>query len=110
MTCRSDDLPPITLTAREHQALRTCIGMLLRLGIKDNRLTNITSQMSLALKKSARRAETIGGADLLRDFTSNVWSCSRCGEYSGWVAYGNGGFATDISLYGGALAVPVILY
>lgn len=55
-------------------------------------------------------AETIGGADLLRDFTSNVWSCSRCGEYSGWVAYGNGGFATDISLYGGALAVPVILY
>lgn len=27
------------------------------LGIKDNRLTNITSQMSLALKKSARRAE-----------------------------------------------------
>ena len=57
MTCRSDDLPPITLTAREHQTLRTCIGMLLRLGIKDNRLTNITSQMSLALKKSARRAE-----------------------------------------------------
>lgn len=57
MTCRSDDLPPITLTAKEHQALRTCIGRLLRLGIKDNRLTNITSQMSLALKKSARRAK-----------------------------------------------------
>lgn len=55
MTCRSDDLPPITLTAKEHQALRTCIGRLLRLGIKDNRLTNITSQMSLVLKKSARR-------------------------------------------------------
>lgn len=57
MTCRSDDLPPITLTAREHQEMRTCIGRLLRLGIKDNRLTNITSQMSLVLKKSARRAE-----------------------------------------------------
>lgn len=54
--------------------------------------------------------ETIEGADLLRDFTSNVWSCSRCGKYSGWVAYGNGGFATDISLYGSGLAVPVILY
>lgn len=57
MTCRSDDLPPITLTAKEHQALRICIGRLLRLGIKDNRLTNITSQMSLVLKKSARRTE-----------------------------------------------------
>lgn len=57
MTCRSDDLPPITLTAKEYQTLRICIGRLLRLGIKDNRLTNITSQMSLALKKSARRAE-----------------------------------------------------
>lgn len=27
-------------------------------------------------------AETVDGADLLRDFTSGVWSCSRCVAYS----------------------------
>nr|DAH91557.1 MAG TPA: hypothetical protein [Caudoviricetes sp.] len=57
MTCRSDDLPPITLTAREHQEMRNCIEKIRRLGIRDNRLTNLTDRMSRTLKKSARRAE-----------------------------------------------------
>ena len=55
-------------------------------------------------------AETIEGADLLRDFTSYVWSCSRCGESFGWVAFGNGGFAGNDLLFGSYLAVPLVLY
>lgn len=55
-------------------------------------------------------AETIEGADLLRDFTSSVWSCSRSGTGGGWVAYGHGGYADGNSLGGAYLAVPIILY
>lgn len=55
-------------------------------------------------------AETIEGADLLRDFTSNVWSCSRCNENDGWFAYGGYGFANGNGLYSSILAVPLVLY
>lgn len=55
-------------------------------------------------------AETIEGADLLRDFTSGVWSCSRCSEGVGWIANGYVGFAYYDGLCGSYLAVPVILY
>ena len=55
-------------------------------------------------------ADTIKGADLLRDFTNNVWSCSRYSEYHGWIAHGDYGFASDNVLYGAGLAVPVFLY
>lgn len=55
-------------------------------------------------------AETIEGAHLLRDFTSGVWSCSRCSENGGWLAYGSFGFAINNYLYSSGLAVPVILY
>lgn len=55
-------------------------------------------------------AETIEGADLLRDFTSYVWSCSRCSENGGWIAIGSFGFASYYSLYGSNLAVPLVLY
>lgn len=56
-------------------------------------------------------AETIEGADLLRDFTSNVWSCSRCNGRSGWFAYGSSGFASGGDLlYDSYLAVPTIVY
>ena len=54
-------------------------------------------------------AETIDGADLLRDFTSNVWSCSRCNAYNGWYANGNNGYATYGNLYYSYLAVPLVL-
>ena len=54
-------------------------------------------------------AETIEGADLLRDFTSGVWSCSRSGARSGWIAFG-GGYAGNYYLGGAYLAVPTILY
>lgn len=56
-------------------------------------------------------AETIEGADLLRDFTSGVWSCSRYGESSGWVADGwYCGFASYNTLYCSNLSVPLVLY
>lgn len=55
-------------------------------------------------------AETIEGADLLRDFTSYVWSCSRCFEYVGWIANGYGGFAGSNGLCNSGLAVPLVLY
>lgn len=55
-------------------------------------------------------AKTIEDADLLRDFDSNVWSCSRYGESYGWIARGSSGFAVYGSLRSSHLAVPVILY
>ena len=55
-------------------------------------------------------AKTIEGADLLRDFTSYVWSCSRYGEYYGWIANGLGGFAGYSNLSYSYLAVPLVLY
>ena len=55
-------------------------------------------------------AETIEGADLLRDFTNDIWSCSLLGEGVGWIANGYGGFVSGDSLYCSYLAVPTILY
>lgn len=55
-------------------------------------------------------AETIEGADLLRDFTSNVWSCSRYSASVGWYSYGSSGYANNYYLYGSYLAVPLVLY
>lgn len=54
-------------------------------------------------------AETIEGADLLRDFASDVWSCSRYVSYYGWFA-GSYGYAAAGDLYFTYLAVPTILY
>ena len=55
-------------------------------------------------------AETIEGADLLRDFIGDIWSCFRLGEGVGWIANGYGGFVSGDSLYSSYLAVPTILY
>ena len=40
---------------------------------------------------------------------SYVWSCSRNGEYGGWVASGNNGFAGNNGLCSSGLAVPLVL-
>lgn len=55
-------------------------------------------------------AVTIEGADLLRNYTSGVWSCSRYYENLGWIANGNYGFAGNNRLYNSGLAVPLVLY
>ncbi len=55
-------------------------------------------------------AKTIEGADLLRNFTHDVWTCSRYNDNLGWVAVGSFGFADKGYLCGSGLAVPTILY
>lgn len=52
---RTISLSSITLTEREHREMRRCIDRIRKLGIRDNRLTNLTDRMSRTLKKSARR-------------------------------------------------------
>ena len=61
-------------------------------------------------KEIAALPETIEGADLLRDFTSYVWSCSRCYADYCWYANGFSGFAYGYYLYYSYLAVPLVLY
>ena len=55
-------------------------------------------------------AKTIERADLLHDFISCVWSCSRRNDDSGWLANDNIGCAHYYYLYASHLIVPVILY
>lgn len=55
-------------------------------------------------------AETIEGADLLRDFTRGVWSYSRGTRIYGWVANGGSGSASYGYLRSSFLAVPTLLY
>lgn len=54
-------------------------------------------------------ARGIDGADLLEDFYSIVWSCSRCEPGFGWIAYGGSGSANGYYLDGMGVAVPLIL-
>jgi len=55
-------------------------------------------------------AETIEGADLLRNFISCAWSCSRHHKDSGWIGSGDYGCASSYYLYARHLTVPVVLY
>ena len=60
-------------------------------------------------------AETIEGADLLRDFTSGVWSCSRTSLNGVWFVIGGYVYAGSSGSNGNGLgaaclAVPTILY
>ena len=60
-------------------------------------------------------AETIEGADLLRDFTSGVWSCSRTSLNGVWFVIGGYVYAGSSGSNGkglgaACLAVPTILY
>ena len=75
-------------------------------------LPSLVAAMELQAQKKEidALAETIEGADLLSDFTSNVWSCSRCYANGGWYAYGYGGCASNYGLYNSFLAVPLVLY
>ena len=55
-------------------------------------------------------AETIVGADLLRNYTSRVLSCSRAFTCHYWCANGNSGSAGGCGLEHPCLVVPTILY
>ena len=54
-------------------------------------------------------AREIDGADLLEDFSSSVWSCSRYFQSVGWFAYGNGGCAYGNFLCIRCVAAPLVL-
>ena len=54
-------------------------------------------------------AREIDGADLLEDFSSSVWSCSRCIPNYGWVAGGVGGGANGNYLDVRCVAAPLVL-
>lgn len=55
-------------------------------------------------------AETIDGADLLKNFTNRVWSCSRFDRYHWWIAVGGDGFASFDDMCDKWLAVPTTIY
>lgn len=54
-------------------------------------------------------AREIDGADLLVDFSSSVWSCSRYYPYGGWIANGNYGCANGSHLSSRSVAAPLVL-
>jgi hypothetical protein len=54
-------------------------------------------------------AREIDGADLLEDFSSSVWSCSRFGQSGGWVAGGGSGYAGGYGLGSRGVAAPLVL-
>ena len=54
-------------------------------------------------------ARVIDGADLLKDFSSSVWSCSRCYPNLGWIARVSSGCAIGSGLGNRGVAVPLIL-
>ena len=75
-------------------------------------LPSLVAAMELQAQKKEidALAETIEGADLLSDFTSYVWSCSRCNADYGWCASGGSGYASGGDLFNSYLAVPLVLY
>lgn len=54
-------------------------------------------------------AREIDGADLLVDFSSCVWSCSRYNPSVGWIAYGVNGYAGGYGLIYRFMAAPLVL-
>lgn len=54
-------------------------------------------------------ARGIDGADLLNDFSSCVWSCSRCGSDYWWFADGCNGCANGDGLGSWYVAAPLVL-
>lgn len=54
-------------------------------------------------------AREIDGADLLEDFSSSFWSCSRCNQNYGWIAYGSNGCADGYGLNSRYVAAPLVL-
>lgn len=74
-------------------------------------LPTLLAAMEITEQKSAidELARGIDGADLLEDFSSSVWSCSRCSPRIGWVANGGNGCANGSILYGRNVAAPLVL-
>ena len=55
-------------------------------------------------------AETIEGANLLKEYVPSILSCSRCSKESCWYVVGCGGYTEGNRLDYSKLVVPTILY
>lgn len=75
-------------------------------------LPTLLAAMEILNQKNNIDALAVGikGADLLCNPNSDIWSCSKFGDYEGWVANVCNGFANynDLGLLN--LTVPVVLY
>ena len=74
-------------------------------------LPTLLAALEITAQKSEidELARGIDGADLLEDYSSYVWSCSRYGSGYGWIAHGYVGVAAGIYLYNRGVAVPLVL-
>lgn len=74
-------------------------------------LPTLLAALEIAEQKSAidELAREIDGADLLEDFCSSVWSCSRCVPIYGWFAGGYYGCAGGNFLNYWYVAAPLVL-
>lgn len=74
-------------------------------------LPTLLAAMEITEQKSGidELARKIYGADLLKYFSSSVWSCSRSSPSGGWIAGGGTGGAFGSGLYDLLLAVPLVL-
>lgn len=74
-------------------------------------LPTLLAAMEITEQKSGidELARKIYGADLLKYFSSSVWSCSRSSPSGGWIADVGIGGAFGSGLYDLLLAVPLVL-
>lgn len=74
-------------------------------------LPTLLAALEITEQKSAidELARKIDGADLLEDFSFNVWSCSRFNQGNVWIAYGSISCAYSSILDIRNVAVPLIL-
>lgn len=74
-------------------------------------LSSLLAAMEIQYQKEEidELAETIEGADLLQDFTLDVWSCSRFNKFFCWYAYGYVGDMSSNTLPSSYLVVPTII-
>ena len=74
-------------------------------------LPTLLAALEITEQKSAidELARKIDGADLLEDFSSSVWSCSRFSPSNGWIAYGSIGYANGNDLGDRYVTTPLIL-
>lgn len=69
-----------------------------------------TKELQRQIEDIDALAETIAGADLLKDYTGIIWSCSRFSLDAGWVLLGNISFTSFCYLDMPCLVIPIVLY
>ena len=74
-------------------------------------LPTLLAAMEITEQKGAidELARGIDGADLLEDFSSSVWSCSRFNQDHVWISNGFYGYVYGCGLYLRYMAAPLVL-